>query len=109
MAEYIVSKNQERDLGIIGLSTRVFSSIAAACIEDEDRIRVAPGKSLSKSLSCKVVKNNIVINANVLVTTGNNLNALCSTLQQRIYTAVSQMTGFKNIIVNLNVVGFYYQ
>ena len=40
--EYIVSKNDEKTLGITGLSKNVFESIAALCIEEIKDVRMAP-------------------------------------------------------------------
>ena len=107
--EYIVSKNRENKYGIIGLSTAVFELIAQSTIEEIGNIKVAPRTHLKKSISCKVINSNIVINMNLLVSQGTNINEISKLVQQRVHDAIVQMTEFKDVIVNVNVIGFYYK
>ena len=107
--EYIVSKNEEKTLGITGLSKNVFESIAALCIEEVDDVKIAPtGKNyFSKPVSCKVVKDNIVMNLNILISSGVNINEISNIVQEKVHEAIYFMTNIKNVIVNVNVVGFF--
>ena len=107
--EFIVSKNENNELGIIGLSTAVFESIAEQCLEESDNAKLANSSTLKKGVSCKVVKQEIVITMNVLAATGVNIADLSRRIQNRVYETIVQMTGFKNIVVNINIVGFYYK
>ena len=107
--EYIVSKNSSNDLGIIGMSKAVFESIAELSIEDFDDVKVAHSSTFQKGVSCKVIKENLVINISILVATGVKINDISRQVQERIHDGIVQMTSFKNIIVNVNVVGFYYK
>ena len=107
--EYIVSKNDEKTLGITGLSKNVFESIAALCIEEIKDVRIAPtGKNyFTKPVSCKVVEDNIVVNVNILISTGVNINEISNEVQEKVHEAIAFMTSFRNVVVNVNVVGFY--
>ena len=105
--EYIVSKNDEKSLGIVGLSTAVFESIASLCLDEIKDVRLADGKTFKKSVSCKVVKSSIVITMNLLVATGVNINEVTQLVQKKAHDAVTQMTSFKDVIINVNVVGFF--
>ena len=107
--EYIVSKNRENKLGIIGLSTAVFELIAESAVEEIGDVKVAARSGLKKSITCKVVNSYIVITMNVLVNSNNNINDVSSLIQQRVHDSIVQMTEFKDVIVNVNVVGFYYK
>ncbi len=107
--EYIVSKNRENKYGIIGLSTAVFVLIAENSIEELPDVVVAPGNGLKKNVTCKVINSNIVINMNVLVDRSCNINDISSVVQQRVHDSIVQMTEFKDVIVNVNVLGFYYK
>ncbi|MBE6125869.1 MAG: hypothetical protein E7186_06015 [Erysipelotrichaceae bacterium] len=107
--EYIVSKNRENKLGIIGLSTAVFELIAESAVEEIGDVKVAARSGLKKSITCKVVNSYIVITMNVLVNRNNNINDVSSLIQQRVHDSIVQMTEFKDVIVNVNVVGFYYK
>ncbi len=107
--EYIVSKNRENKLGIIGLSTAVFELIAESAVEEISDVRVAARTGLKKSITCKVVNSYIVITMNVVVNRSNNINDVSSLIQQRVHDSIVQMTDFRDVIVNVNVVGFYYK
>ncbi len=107
--EFIVSKSENNELGIIGLSTAVFESIAEQCLEESDNARLANSSTLKKGITCKVVKQDIVISLNVLASTGVNIADLSRRIQNRVYESIVQMTGFKNIVININIVGFYYK
>ena len=106
--EYIVSKNRENKYGLIGLSTAVFESIAASTLEEIPEVRAAARNGLKKSITCKVVNSYIVINMNVLASRHSNVNDVSNLAQQRVHDAIVQMTEFRDVIVNVNVVGFYF-
>ena len=106
--EYIVSKNRENEYGMIGLSTAVFESIAASTLEEIPDVKVAARNGLKKSISCKVVNSFIVINMNVIASRHGNVTEISSTVQQRVHDAIVQMTEFRDVIVNVSVVGFYF-
>ena len=105
--EFIVSKNENNELGIIGLSTAVFESIAEQCLEESDNAKLANSSTLKKGVSCKVVKDNIVVNVNILISTGVNINEISNEVQEKVHEAIAFMTSFRNVVVNVNVVGFY--
>lgn len=108
MAEYIVPKNSEKTFGIVGYSKAVFESIAALSLDEVKDARAASDTAFSKSITCKVVKQNIVITMNVLVNSGANVNEISNAIQEKASSAIAQMTSFKNLIINVNIVGFYF-
>ncbi|MGI6608178.1 MAG: Asp23/Gls24 family envelope stress response protein [Erysipelotrichaceae bacterium] len=107
MADYIVAKNRDQHIGIIGLSTAVFESIAAFSFDDIEGIKVVPDSRFKKNVVCKVEDGKININLNVTVKTGNNVNEICRKAQNHIVKCIDNMTDFNDIIVNLDVKGFY--
>ncbi|HPX46146.1 MAG TPA: Asp23/Gls24 family envelope stress response protein [Bacteroidales bacterium] len=107
MADYIVAKNREHNIGIIGLSTAVFESIAAFSLEDISGIKVVPSTRFKKNVTCKVEEGKININLNVTVKTGNNINEICRKVQNHIVNVIDNMTDFNDVVVNLDVRGFY--
>lgn len=109
MATYIVSKNRNRETGIIGLSTAVFESIASSCINEIANIDVAPSGTFQKSVVCKVVNKKIVLTLNVVLATGTNINDICTMVKEKIYNEIAYMTGFKDTVINMNVVGFAFK
>ena len=108
--EYIVSKNRENKYGLIGLSTNVFELIAENCLEEIGDVKVAARSGLKKSITCKVVNSYIVISMNVLINrNGININDISARIQRKVHDSIVQLTEFKDVIVNVNVVGFYYR
>ena len=106
--EYIVSKNRENEYGMIGLSTAVFESIAESTLEEIPEVKAAARNGLKKSITCKVINSYIVINMKVIASRNSNINEVSSLAQQRVHDAIVQMTEFRDVIVNVNVVGFYF-
>ena len=106
--EYIVSKNMNNDLGIIGLSTTVFELIAKSALEDFPQLKVAKSKNFRKMIVCKVIKNTISIKVNLRAANGTNISEACQNAQEKIHEAIVQMTGFRDVVVDVNIVGFYF-
>ncbi len=107
MADYIVAKNREQQIGIIGLSIAVFESIAAFSLEDVKGIKLVPATRFRKNVTCKVEDGKINIDLNINVKTGNNVNEICRKVQNHIIKGIYNMTDFDDIIVNIDVKGFY--
>lgn len=107
MADYIVAKNREQNIGIIGLSTTVFEAIAEFSLEDIKGVKVIPATRFKRNVACKVEDGKININLNINVKTGNNVNEICRKVQKHIVNCIYNMTDFDDVIVNVDVKGFY--
>ena len=105
--EYILSKHYTNEIGIIGLSKAVFESIAEVSVNELPQIKLAPNTQLNRNIVCKVVNNSIVLTIRALIEKGTNVNDLSTHLQEKITTSVKQMTDFSEVIVNVNIVGFF--
>ncbi|MBR0137177.1 MAG: Asp23/Gls24 family envelope stress response protein [Erysipelotrichaceae bacterium] len=49
----------------------------------------------------------MIININVLIKAGVNVNEYCRIIQQNISEYIKRMTDFSRVNVNVNIVGFY--
>jgi len=105
--EYITWNNSNNDKGIIGLSTVVFESMAILALEDCKEVTIYPNSTLKKSVSCKIIDGHITLNISLYVKTGNNINDVCTKVQELIVSSIKEMTDTSNIVVNINVKGFY--
>lgn len=105
--EYIVANKNEQNIGIIGLSIAVFEAIAKYSIEDLDDVMTMLNTNFRKNISCKVEKNHLVLNINILVKIGRNVNEISQEVQQHVINEIRQMTNIKEITVNINIRGFY--
>lgn len=108
MATYIVSKNRNKEQGIIGLSTAVFESIVTTCIGDIPNVAVAPSGTFQKSVNCKVVEDKIVVSLDIVVASGLNVTETCNSIKEKIANDIAYMTDFRNVVINVNVVGFAF-
>ncbi len=105
--EYIVANKKDKSIGVIGLSVAVFEAIAKYSIEDMDDVMVTLSTKFRKNISCKVEKNHLVLNMNILVRIGRNVNEISQEVQQHVLNEIKQMTNIKEIVVNINIRGFY--
>lgn len=105
--EYVLANKKDKSIGVIGLSVSVFESIAKYSIEDMNDVSLMLSTSFRKSVSCKVVNNQLVLTMNILVKIGKNVNDICNDIQQHVQNMIKEMTNINNVKVNINIRGFY--
>ncbi|MDD3026624.1 MAG: Asp23/Gls24 family envelope stress response protein [Erysipelotrichaceae bacterium] len=100
---------KENNYGIVNISQNVFATIAQKAVKDLDGVELAGNVPIrvpggSNSIDVEISKNNQVnVKLDVLVNYGLNVSNIVHTLQSKIYNDASQMTGIKNILVNIDV------
>lgn len=103
--DYIVIHDQSEN-GMIAVNKSVFKAISEISIDDiENAIQMKESRFV-KPLSVKIDHNKLIIEADIKVKFGANVNATCELVQNKIYENVLFMTGFKAHEVTVNVVGF---
>lgn len=105
--EYIVI-NSDKGNGMITLSKGVFDTIMQISIEDEENVFSVEGNTLRKGSNCKIVDNKLIVSVDVKLKYGANVNQTCESLQQRIDSAIYQMTNLHCGQVDVRVVGFVF-
>lgn len=105
--EYVCLTKNSNENGLIGLSLSTFEQIAKLSIEDMKNVRLAGTSRFSNNCSCKVVNGQIILNLNVLIKAGVNVNEYCRQIQQNITEYIRRMTDFAGVNVNVNITGFY--
>ena len=106
--EYIQIKEKDEGPGLIALSKGVFETIAQISIDDVDQAYAIEPTTLKKPIQCKIANNRLNVMAEIKVKYGANVNAVCETLQDRIYQNILQMTSLKCNLVDVKVVGFLF-
>lgn len=106
--QYIVAKkkNQPSSNGLIGISIKVFESIATYAIEDIKGVRIHPASNFKKSVNCEV-KDCIKIDMKVDCQVGINVNTISSEIQKKVAEAILFNTDFEQVQINVNIVDFY--
>lgn len=106
MAQEYILTNEDSDIGEIALSKNVFELIADITLGDVDNVVRIPSTKFTKTISCKIVNNQLHIGADVRIKYGANVNATCEILQNRIYQNILDMTNMRCGNVDIHVVGF---
>lgn len=106
--EYYQIKN-ENNYGKVNISQHVFATIAAKNIKDLNGVELAGSAPIkvpggSNSIEVEISKNNQVnVKLDVLVNYGLNVSKTVQILQSKIHNDAFEMTGVKNILVNIDV------
>lgn len=104
--EYLAMEN--KDKGLMAISTNVFETIAKICVEDEKDVVLADASYFKNAINCKMVDEKLVLNLNVKVNYNAQVNDVCSRLQTRIYDNVKHMTDCVADTIIVNVNGFTF-
>ena len=104
--EYILASKNKDTIGTIGLSISVFESIAQYTIEDMKDVYLTLSTNFRKNINCKVENNALIIDLDIVVRIGRNVNEISRQIQNNVASEIYAMTSISNIIVNVNVKGF---
>lgn len=105
MAQEYICINQDNNRGIVALNSNVFSTIATISCEDVKGVSLVADKKFSKSVNCKVLKNQLTLTLQVNMKQGYNLSKQCEQLQLAIRKNIETMTNLKSCVINIDVVG----
>lgn len=106
MAQDYVVLNKESDIGMIAINKSVIQSISEISINDVEFASIAPANAFSKPVTIKVDGNKLMVEADIEVKYGANVNSTSEMVQNKIYENILFMTGFKASEITVNVVGF---
>ena len=104
--DYVILNKDSSENGIIAINKSVFKSIAEITIDDLDHAERAEKSSFSKAVIVRITDNRLMIETDIHVKYGANINATCEQVQNKIYENILFMTGFKTSEVSVNVTGF---
>ncbi|MGN1398384.1 MAG: Asp23/Gls24 family envelope stress response protein [Erysipelotrichaceae bacterium] len=104
--EYILASKKDNTIGTIGLSIAVFESIAQYTIEEMNDVYLTISTNFRKNVNCKVENKTLIIDLDVIVKIGRNVNDLSHQIQNNVANEIYEMTSIKQVVVNVNVKGF---
>lgn len=104
--EYVAIENKER--GLIAISTNVFETIAKICVEDEKDVVLQDASYFKNAITCKMSDGKLILDLNVKVNYNAKVNDVCSKLQTRIYDNVKHMSDCIADTIIINVTGFTF-
>lgn len=112
MSQEYYSVEKESNLGALNIGLSVFQSIVIKAIESVDGAQFEgntipmPG---SGPVNVSINKNNqVIIDVDITINYGLNVTTVTTTLQNKIAQSCFEMTGIKNIKVNIDVKGINF-
>lgn len=109
MAQEYIAAAQKNSIGIIALSKSVFQTIAQIAVEEEENIVLGESASPFKyATSCKLQEDQLVLTIDVKIKYNTNVNEECAKLQNKIFETIEHMSGYRPDIIDVRVVGFYF-
>ena len=108
MAQEYICIKKSNDYGQIAINKKVFESIAVIEIGEEEKTVLPDSSRFKNAVSCRVSKNSLVLNVDVKVNYQQNVNEICSRLQDKIYNSILHMTGVKMDMIDIKVTGFIF-
>lgn len=112
MSQEYYSVEKESNLGALNIGLSVFQSIVIKAIESVDGVQFEgntipmPG---SGPVNVSINKNNqVIIDVDITINYGLNVTTVTTTLQNKIAQSCFEMTGIKNIKVNIDVKGINF-
>lgn len=112
MSQEYYSVEKESNLGALNIGLSVFQSIVIKAIESVDGVQFEgntipmPG---SGPVNVSINKNNqVIIDIDITINYGLNVTTVTTTLQNKIAQSCFEMTGIKNIKVNIDVKGINF-
>lgn len=108
MAQEYFAINTSSSSGIFGLTKEVFETISEIAISESENAEVGENTRFHHAVTCKLTQDKMLINAEVKIKYGANVNDVCLDLQKRIYNAIFNMSEIKVDFIDIKVVGFIF-
>lgn len=103
MAQEYINLTESNDHGVLALNSSVFNQIAEISI---GRVQHCYPAKENKSVVVKINQDKLVVNVDVRLARGINIQHTCEQLQNKIYTNIFHTTEVKASEINIKVVGF---
>ena len=104
--DYVILNKDNAENGLIAINKSVFQSIAEISIDDiENAVRTETTK-FSRPVTIRIQDNHLMIDADIRIRYGANVNATCELVQNKIYENILFMTGYRTSDISVNVSGF---
>ena len=112
MSQEYYAVEKETNLGALNIGLNVFQSIAVKTVESIDGVQFEgnmlpmPGNG---PVTIRLNKNNqVIVDIAILIDYGLNVTTITNTVQNKIAQSCFEMTGIKNIKVNIEVKGINF-
>ena len=104
--DYVILNKDHSENGLIAINKSVFQSIAEISIDDIDNAEKSEATKFSRPVTIRIQDNKLMIDTDIHVRYGANVNATCELVQNKIYENILFMTGFHASEISVTVSGF---
>lgn len=108
MAQEYYAIHTSNDNGMIALTKGVFETITEITVKEHDQVTLVESTAFKKSINVKILKDKLMIRAEVKVKYGTNVNDVCNDLQEKIFNTIQHMCDIKPDMIDISVVGFVF-
>lgn len=105
--EYVMIQQRSEGLGQIAVSNNVFNHIVAIVVSETKHVFFDDGTG-KKSLLVRNAEGNVYIDLKVRVQYGHDVERVIKALQTDIQRSIEMMVDFKEVMINVSVVGFKF-
>lgn len=107
MSTNYVIINNDTSAGILAVEKNVFRDIVKYTIQDSKHLNV-PHNLLQNNIAVDYVDEVLVIDVDLTVKFGNRVIGVLENIQQKIHDSITNNSSLKDVIVNINVIGFNF-
>lgn len=109
MAQEYIALKEHNHAGLIALNKAAFQTIAKNVIEEDENMKLAETSTPFKyPITCKIVNDQLLINADVKVKYAANVHEACNKVQGKIFENIEHMTGYAPDLIDIRVIGFIF-
>lgn len=108
MAQEYYAIHTSNDNGMIALTRGVFETIAEITIKEHDQVVLVESTPFRKAINVKLLKDKLMIRAEVKVKYGLNVNDVCTDIQSKIFSTIQHMSEIRADMIDISVVGFIF-
>lgn len=109
MAREYIQISPENNLGVVALMTSIFQDITANVVAEDKNVALADPKNFKTPLQVKIVDNKLVIQLELKVKYGVNVQEACQQLQAKIFDSIEHMCDYTPDYIDLKVTGFIFE
>lgn len=106
-AQDFILLSEQNKYGHVHIQKQVFNAIAVTAVSDEKNARIIERYN-QKEIQSKIKDNDLIIDINLKVLYGQNVNEITTSVQTKIAQNIEFMTGFKCDRINVKIDGFYF-
>lgn len=108
MAKEYLLISDDQSKGIIAISTHVLEAIVSYAIGEANGVQLADASAFHNPITCRIVDKEVMIDLDVKIAYGKNVNAIAESAQEHVKQTIYQMTDIECSNITMNITGFVF-